>query len=186
MKAFPWIIIALLLLVILYLRECSPKPECQPGIVTVDTIPGDTVIQDTIIYRPHLVYQDTGSTRWLSQKIDTAAILAACMAVNHYRDTLMNDTSALVVVDNEVSMNALQRTRMKFLNRRSRIIYASYPDLKKQTVNIYAGFQVIASKQMFDCGISVFILPKQALAYGFVYRPFTKSLEINIIRNIGE
>ncbi|MHC1707436.1 MAG: hypothetical protein AB9842_07930 [Bacteroidales bacterium] len=137
MKTFPWVIIAILLLVILYLRECSPKPECPPSKVRVDTLPGDTVVHDTTIYKPTLVYRDTGSTRWLSQSIDTAAILAACMAVNHYRDTLMNDTSALVVVENEVSMNLLRTINIEFTNRRRSIVNSpKYPDYKHHRIFI--------------------------------------------------
>ncbi|MCX6272203.1 MAG: hypothetical protein NTU44_13485 [Bacteroidetes bacterium] len=149
MKTLPWVIITLLLLVILYLRECSPKAECPPP--RVDTIPGDTIIQDTIIYKPHLVYRDTGSCQLLTQKIDTAAILAAYLAVNCYRDTLKNDTSALVVIENEVSMNELLRTRMEFLNRREKVIFPILPVSDKPKRRLYAGF--IVGEKKGDCKI---------------------------------
>jgi hypothetical protein len=184
-KTLPWIIIAILFLVILYLRECSPKPECPPQIVRVDTIPGDTIVRDTTIYKPTLVYRDTGSTRWLSQDIDTAAILAACMAVNHYRDTLMNDTSALVVVENEVSMNELMRTRLEFLNRRipKYIITVNTP--KEYHSAFYVGLSLFKMRELIDVQGSVYFLSEDKMGFAITYALYYKTFGFSLMRRLN-
>ncbi|MCX6270516.1 MAG: hypothetical protein NTU44_04710 [Bacteroidetes bacterium] len=182
MKTLPWVIIALLLLVILYLRECSPKVECLPP--RVDTIPGDTVIQDTIIYKPHLVYRDTGSSHWYREKIDTAAILAACLAVNCYRDTLKNDTSALVAIENEVSMNELQRTRMEFLKRRERKLIFISPSRGVKMPRLIVGSSLLFSHHIYNPGLS-FHICKDSWKYGITYFPNINSVQLNLCRGFN-
>lgn len=184
MKTVPWVIIAILLLVILYLRECTPKPECPPSIVRVDTLPRDTVIHDTTIYKPTLVYRDTGSTRWLDQDIDTAAILAACMAVNHYRDTLMNDTSALVVVENEVSMNELLSTKVEYKCRQSfRPVY--YQINEHKPFMTYLGININTNGIKYDVGLVLNLFLTKNHTCGFIYFPESKTLGLCYLKAIS-
>ncbi|MCX6272162.1 MAG: hypothetical protein NTU44_13270, partial [Bacteroidetes bacterium] len=127
------------------------------------------IIQDTIIYKPHLVYRDTGSCRLLSQKIDTAAILAACLAVNCYRDTLKNDTSALVIIENEVSMNELQRTRMEFLNRQSKFIITNNCFSRQNGEGLMTGVIISPSRDRIDYGVSLMYKGKSKYMSGISY-----------------
>ena len=133
---------------------------------------------ELFIYKPHLVYRDTGSSRLLTQKIDTAAILAACIAVNCYRDTLKNDTSALVVIENEVSMNELQRTRMEFLNRRDIIKYVTNGPASPSKFSIYAGFNFSIMNHKNEIGFSVFTIYKSKRVIGIEYYPVGNKLSL--------
>lgn len=104
------------------------------------------------------------------------------MVVNHYRDTLMNDTSALVVIANEVSMNELQRTRMEFLNRRSTIIYTNLQLIEKPKIMFYGGLLVSYKSMEVDFKGSIFAFGKGRLGYGICYSPFSNTLEFCLIK----
>lgn len=103
-KFIPYSIIAVLLVAIIILQQCrrNPGPEVTT-VVTHDTIPGDSVPYEVLLPKPYPVYKDTGSTKWKFKDIDTCAILRDYFAEYYYQDTMKDDTSALVILNDMVT-----------------------------------------------------------------------------------
>ena len=107
MNKAPWIIIATLLIVIFLQRIWLPPQHQTDALVTsVDTI-HDTIPYPVTVYKPKLVYKDTGTTKWRSMKIDTLEILAEYYARHYYVDTLVNDSQMQIIVCDTISQNKI-------------------------------------------------------------------------------
>jgi len=118
------IIGAMAIVIALLLFKCNGG--CPEGITTSDTIivPGDPYpVYDTIEKpKPYQVIVP-GDTFW--PDVDTAVILQKCKQLykdyytkNIYRDTLKDDTSALITLIDTVYQNKLQSRILGFQNRR--------------------------------------------------------------------
>ena len=127
MNKAPWIIIATLLIVIFLQRFWSPPHFQTDALVTsVDTI-HDTIPYPVTVYKPKLIYKDTGSVKWRSMKIDTLEILAEYYARHYYVDTLVNDSLMQIIVCDTISQN-------KIIFRKP--IVKTFPVLIKETTVI--------------------------------------------------
>lgn len=108
------VIIVVLLLVILFLRWCTPKPDCpEIGKTTVvETIEYDTIRETTPEYIPvpgPIQYDTT----YLERDIDTAAILRDYFASYHYSDTVNLD-SVKVIIKDTVTRNKIKSRSVEY------------------------------------------------------------------------
>lgn len=110
-------------------RYLSPQDKKQdPVQTTTITIPGDSVPDTLFFPAPYPVFRDTGTTRWRELPVDTGAILADYFSRNIYRRVLKDDTSALVILTDTVTLNRLTAFGLEFQNRRpTAIITNTYP-----------------------------------------------------------
>jgi hypothetical protein len=89
-----------------------------PSTYEVTAIVRDTVVRVVEVDFPVVRYVERpGDTVYRS--VDTAAILEDYFLVCYYEDTLVDDTSALVVLNDVVTQNKLKSRRLTFQNRRA-------------------------------------------------------------------
>lgn len=170
MKKAPWIIIATLLIVIFLQREwLSPREHFHAPETFYDTI-HDTLPYPVIHYVPKLIYQDTGSTRWRWQKVDTTAILKDYFSRHYYADTLANDTNALIIVYDTISRNKIisRKPVLKiFTHLIKQTTVIKSPVLSKR--KIFAGIGVGRNPNQFGLSASILYVSRKDNAYSFSY-----------------
>ncbi len=162
------------------------KPKQELIITTrVDTIPGDSIPYAVEVKKPVPVFIDTGSTRWRDRPIDTGAILADYFARVVYRDTLKNDTSALVIVEDTVTQNRLQNRRLIFANRRPvAIIHTTVVNYPEEKWRIYFGGSVMTSAALNEVALGGKLQSGNWLfgyEYGLLHNSHTVGLYYNIL-----
>lgn len=175
MKTAPWIIIAVLLLVIIAMRECSPTQncaECDNQTIIHDT----TIIQGDSIPVPYPVHHydtiDSIVYRDIPAKVDTAAILADYFAQNFYlKRELVNDSDLLVRFDALVTENRLQFIRPYVQLKRRTIInhYTTVIEAEKPRNKYYAGLGLGRSLTSFGLAPSVALLNRKGNLYSIHY-----------------
>jgi len=87
-------------------KKCTPPEIIDNSTTVYDTI-RDSIPYAVPEYVPQLIYKDTGSTQWRDRLIDTAAILAEFFAKNFYRDTIVNDSTGLFVLEDTLHQNKI-------------------------------------------------------------------------------
>ena len=168
-------------MIIFLQRECSHEtPHANQTVTLYDTI-HDTLPYPVTHYLPKLIYKDTGSVRWQTQPIDTPAILSAYFERHFYKDTLLNDTNALIIVSDTISRN--------------RIIYRSpllriYPHIIRQTTYIkqkaslrrklFVGIGAGQSFNRFGLSANILYATKKDHVYSFSYDVLNKSFYVSM------
>lgn len=145
-----------------------------PDTLTIVT-PGDTVLRDTIIYKPRPYYRDTGQARWMP--VDTFAILLDYMTTKYYVDTLQNDTSCLAIIEEKVWQNNLEHIKFRFQNRRqSRVVTITPPPPSMaDKISLWFGGTLGRSSSEFGFGPYVAI-DNGRVMYGAFYDTYQKDL----------
>lgn len=124
------ILLFLIVLLAIYSSITTYKlNNISPDIVhTTDTIPGDSVFTEVIVYKPKpyavIVPGDTFKIPTDTAKLieEYKNTLIELYTSKTYLDTLKNDSSALVVVNTSISRNSLDSLKMTFKNNRSTVI----------------------------------------------------------------
>jgi hypothetical protein len=89
-------------------RQCgTPRIIEKPTIVFKRDTVRDTISYSIIKYVPKISYTDTGSIQWKYLEIDSLAILKAYFAKNFYRDTILSDSNAFIVLDDTIYQNQI-------------------------------------------------------------------------------
>ena len=156
-KYGPRVIIAALLAILL-LRECSSPERCPDAltdtIFTSDTIPGDSVIFETIIEKPVPVYRDT--TIYAALPIDTFTdcrhLAREHFTRNKYDLVLKDDTSVYCRYSFAVYRNSVEGGRFEFQNRRPQVIntiITPTEQIKESKVKVFAGISIGRSMNEF-------------------------------------
>lgn len=187
-NSIPWIIIAVLILLIIGERSCNnipPDPALPIVITHSDTIKGDSIPVQVFVPKPYPVRVDC--LKWQFYKVDTLAILQAYYSRRIYSDTLKNDTSALVVVNDTVMFNSLQNRSLIFQNRRPTLI--SYtttiqPTSDARRLKLFVGPSVGRSLETFAIGASAMLITKNDAAYALTYDIFNKEAYVSIFWKI--
>lgn len=184
-KFIPYSIIAVLIVEIIILQQCRREPE--PEVITVvthDTIQGDSVPYEVLLPKPYPVYKDTGSTKWKFKDVDTCAILKDYFAEYYYQDTMKDDTSALVILNDMVTENRLQNRKLIFQNRRATVInttITNYGDIPAHKIYLGAGLNnsvVNFNENTLGLTANVLWVTKNRWAYEAGYDIFHKSFEV--------
>jgi hypothetical protein len=181
-KSIPYIII-FGLIVFIGIREWNrPGPPFSETLTITDTIPGDSIPYSVEIEKkiPVPIYIDTGSTRWRDRPIDTAVILKDYFATRFYSDTLMNDTSAFILLKCYTTENRLFYQELMFQNRRPIAINTTVfnpPDRNK--IFLGGGINLIPGKPGLS-GDLLFVHKKGKMSinggYDFMNRMITAKL----------
>ena len=165
MKTALYIIITALLICFAYYLGQKDMVVGDPEIITyTDTVPGDSVpyavyyptpVPDTILY-PDTVPQD----------IDTAQIIAEYLATVFYNDTLKDDTSALIVLNEQVSRNRIIDRSMVFQNRRPTAINTTIINPSQHQDRVFLGIQAILGQRTEIMGVGMYKAKKLAYTVG--------------------
>ncbi len=131
---------------LLFVKSCSSP--VNPDIVY---IPGDSIpytvynnvpVPYEISYRDSIPVHDTvwldGDTTYIIEPVDTMVILRDYFAKVYYKDTVKNDSSALIVLNETVSKNRIAHREVIFQNRRATAIIEE----RKKAIVLGAGANV--------------------------------------------
>ena len=151
-NGFYLMIIAVLVIIILLQKGCSPKVPCPDGGEPITTVKIDTEYVDKVVVKP--VYKP-GETQYLpglidtiTTPIDTTAILKDYLATRIYSDTLKIDSIGFVYVSDTVSKNEIQ-ARSFVANYKIPIIKETITTVipPKPKNQLYIGAEGIGSKR---------------------------------------
>ena len=187
-KIMPWLIVVILALALVltigYYRYVKVPTDC--GNVVTDTIPGDRVPYAVDLPKPSpvIVFLDTGKPYWRYYKVDTAAILADHYLSKVYKDTIKNDSSALVVVIDTVRQNALQSRGLIFQNRRAMFVTAPLSPDKEPKYSFLIGAAIGRSFNEFGFMPTVAILNRKGQMYQVSYDLIQKDIYIGALWKI--
>ena len=114
-------------LVLILMRGCGPEPEVDVRYIKGDSIPYKVYENKPVPYK--VVYRDTvtaydttildGDTVYVQVPVDTALILRDYFATVIYADTVKNDSSALIVINETLTKNRIASRQVWFQNRRA-------------------------------------------------------------------
>lgn len=112
-------IVATLLCCLLFYRACNTRVEIRQGTTTTKislrTI-RDTTLTERITPAPEP--ETIIQPYYIPAIVDTNAIIAAHFSTYYYKDTLMNDTTAIIVVMDSISRNRIIYREFAYRNRR--------------------------------------------------------------------
>lgn len=185
-------IIGILCILLVIMQQCRETPDQEiVTTITHDTIPGDSIPYEVLLKKPYPVYRDTGSTKWMYEKVDTCQILRDHYAENYYQDTLKNDTSALIVLNDMVTQNHLQQRKLTFQNRRATVINTTINNYGEMPAHkIYFGAGLNNSVVNFDentLGLTANVLwvTKNRWAYEASYDIFHNNIELTVFYKLS-
>jgi hypothetical protein len=121
-------------------------PAYEVTAIVRDTVKGDSVPYAVIVPVPSVRYASLPPDTVFA-KVDTAAILLAYFATRYYSDTLLNDTSAFIALQETVSQNSITERSLMFQNRRPTYITTTMLQPQPQVevhVSMYAGRELAA------------------------------------------
>lgn len=180
------------IIIILTFRSCQPDGPEVVTIIERDTIKGDSVPYEVLLPKPFPVYKDTGSTKWKYKEVDTCSILRDYYSQYYYQDTLKNDTSALVVVNDVVTENKLQARKLIFQNRRATVINTTinnYGETPCSKLYIGAGLGKSIPNFLTDSVIrmpvALLFTTKGRWAYELEYDIFTNYVEAKVFYKLN-
>lgn len=162
--------IAILLLAILYIRECIRPPQYITETVT------ETITEVVIDSVPYIVEVDKPVvlerivTR-VDSIIDTVFIIEEFFTKNIYDRVLKNDTSAFIGLVDTVFNNRLLGGTLTFINRRPTIINTTInkTTITPQTSGLFIGGYTGKIQDNFTGGVGVFLKTRQDYLFGVTY-----------------
>lgn len=163
------IIIIGLLIVILLMRTCSPKP-CPPPSTKIE-VKWDTIEYTTPHYIPKILKKTETKTDSFYKNVDTFAILRDYYANYFYMDTLDND-SIKIFINDIVSENKIQDRVVKYNYRQKTTIITNerYKDTFLNKRKLYYGFGIGGQSTGFNYfGAELLYANKKNQAYGLSF-----------------
>jgi hypothetical protein len=182
------LVIAVLVVIILLQQRCVRNPIVKnpETIVLIDTV-RDTALIKVPEYVPkwQTKIQYVTATYEVYMPVDTDAIIADYLATYFYADTVIDDTSAFMVVFDSVSQNKIMSRRAEFRNRRPTQIITQTTILSPfPKWNIGVGCFVGGNSARFDAGIGIIYTGKRNALYQAEFNPFDKSFRVGMYWNL--
>lgn len=148
-------------------KTFTPKCANISVVTKHDTLKADTVKKDIKIYQPVYVYHDTGTYKVIT-KIDTVKVVNDYFAYKAYHRELLNDTTALIVLNDTVHRNGLLVGKLTYLNRQPTAIYNNtYQTITNPSVNqMYIGGVLSGSTNAFGVGARIVLKTKKDALWG--------------------
>lgn len=162
-KTLSIMVLSAIILMMKFCGNSSQVPVLVSQEIIHDTIPGDSIpyLVTGEIPDPIKIIVPTTDTLW--KNVDTAAILQDYFSTLYYQDTLLNDTSALIVVNDTISQNEIQGRSLLFQNKRPIALtttinntYAT-PNTRLLSAGIIGG----GNRSMFNFGVGILYTNKQ-------------------------
>ena len=130
-------------------RSCCIE-DCPTAVIVRDTIPSDSV--------PYPIYNDKPvpvfvyKTDTVPANVDTAAILKDYFAIVYYSDTLQNDTSYHLVINDTIHQTRIAFRQVLFQNPRPTAIHTTHVDttIYPNKTKLFATLSVAGSKSSLD------------------------------------
>jgi hypothetical protein len=128
----PYVIVILVLVIALILtQQCKRSPIVVTQHETTTVVERDTV-WDTVRITSKVYIPVPGETIYIDPPLDVNCdeLAVEYFAWRVYNDTIIDDTSALVIINDVVTRNVLAQRQWEFVNRRPTIIENTYVTVK--------------------------------------------------------
>jgi hypothetical protein len=171
------ILIIILFGVILFQSFFRSPPEPE-YITKTDTV---TISHDSIRYvpKPYPVYHDTGSYHavpvYITNPTDTAAIIADYIQKIAYSDTLLNDSTAFILIRDTLQYNRI-RSRSKIIRIHTYNKTLTIPPRP----HFFAGIGVGGGKNMFGFTGNIGLQTKRGKLYTASYDVLNKTIFLSM------
>ena len=174
MKYIPYVFILILLGYVIFLRECTPKPD--PVYIT------DTITYTDTAYIPQIdtlkltdtVYLDSIIRQIIiKEKLDTIIIFREHFTLNTYKDTILNDSNGFIVISDTLYRNKI-KSRLTSIKL--------YPQRIKPTLltKYYIGGGINGGANRLGLNVSVAMVTKKDYLYQFQYDLLNKEISFNL------
>lgn len=176
------IIIGVLILIIIFLRSCSPNPkldcpEITKQVIKIDTV--WTVRKSDTIYIPGPIKIIPGKIQYINNKIDTTEIINDFFSKIYYGDTIKLDTYGFIIVKDTITQNRILSRNLEFNYK--------FPTIEKTITNnitipprnqFYVGLEIGGSKSqpINYLGVNLLLKTKKDKLY---------NIGAGVIPNIG-
>lgn len=195
-----YIIIAILVIALIFTQQCggdNDEEQTHSSFLNFDFFTyskTDTVYcHDTVFIPKYKPIPVPGETVYIPvpTDVDTNAILAQHFYLYNYRDTAINDTSAFLLISDQISMNKIQSRQIQFVNRRPTIINTTTttvtpmpncPDPKQ--FNIGFGGIIGGWTDKFGAGPSIIVTTNKHSSYAATYDAINKIAYFQLYYNI--
>jgi hypothetical protein len=173
-KTIPYILIAILLVGIFFLRECSPDPKpCPPTVVVTHT---DTIHVPVNIPFPVPFPVNHIDTFTLPADVDTVAILKDYYALNTYNRTILDDSTGHLIIHDSVTHNRLKRYSLSgHINMIVHTITITNDITKPIRNRVFFGMQIGSNlNSLMLLPTATLFTKKDKTLYSIGYDPFSK------------
>ncbi len=184
----PYIVIAILLVIIILMKECKRCPEVSipdPTVITTTDTIYDTLLVESNVYIPvpgPITYVE------IPQDVDTPAILATHFSKYPYNDTLKNDSIAFIAVFDTIYQNKIYNRRWEYKDltpaviNQTNIIYDTCQQCSQ--FNLGFGGLIGGYTDKFGVGPSILLTTNKKSSYSLSYDVVNKIAYFGIYWNI--
>ena len=174
MKYIPYVFILILLGYIVFLQQCTPKPN--PVYITDTITYRDTayIPQLDSIYITDTLYLDSIIREIIErERIDTVIIFREHFTLNTYQDTILNDSNGFIVISDTLYRNKI-KSRLTSIKL--------YPQRIKPTLltKYYIGGGINGGANRLGLNVSVAMVTKKDYLYQFQYDLLNKEISFNL------
>jgi hypothetical protein len=190
LKLIPYLVIAMLLVVILLQRECNRPKPCPPTVIdTIAVIHNiDTLIVEKVVYKPKPVYvYDSLPDDTVWYPVTDSVVIADYYRVRDYDILLRDDTAARLSLTAKVYMNTLLKSELRgdVYQKHTTIVQDHYIQ-QPPGIKIYAGFQTGAMlPDKFIFAPSLALNTKRDHLYMLGYDPVNKMPTVTFLWKIS-
>jgi len=187
-KLIPWLIIGILVILLFLQRSCQTCPKCpETKTDTVTTVKYDTIERIVYIDRPYpyavILPGDT-----VIDSTQCIEMYYQLYSQNIYNDTLLNDSTALISINDTVWMNELQHRKLNFVNRRPQVTQVVtntiLGDTARKRNKVFIGLLLGRSLSEYTVGLSLMLVTKKEAAYSISVDPVFKNVYGSIFYKI--
>lgn len=175
LKNISWLLLCAALLYIIFLHECRSPVEPEIIITHHDTTIYDT-ITDTIrikeFYPKEVILPS--DTFFKYHEVDTPYILRDYFSKIFMDDTLKNDSSAFLRIQDTIYMNRLKYRKLIFKNNRPTEIKYETTIINPPKNILYIGGALGFCENNFNVSAGLFLKTKKDYLYGIYYSPVRK------------
>ena len=182
MKYLTYLIILALVALLIIQNQCQhPKQDNQP---VSDTIMITSIIFDTITihdtaYQPKYIYKDTGTTKII---YDTVLILKDYFTKYFYSDTILNDTSAQIIINDTIYKNRIisRLPKVKLYHpviTNTILTSERHPERSRR---VSAGFTIGGNLNQFNFGPALLLQTKKKTSYSLSYDLINKQVNLSL------
>lgn len=180
------IFIVAIIAIMIFQKECGSTTNKTKQKIITDTIVLTEVIRDTtplFIKTYYPVPADTIEIQ-VPANVDTLAILSNYYNKYYYRDTLVNDSMALIVIFDTITQNKIISRSGEYKNRRPTVINNTTIINQSKVWNIGFGLFAGGNLSEFQAGPSLLITTNNRSSYLAEYDIMHKTFRIGMFWNV--
>jgi len=189
MKTLPWILIIVLMALLFLQRECHHCPECEPvaKVDTTKTVRVDSFAYPVSVYKPMAVPANNFIFAFGSRlsRADSLKIFNVFFSRYYYIDTLVNDTNALLILEDSVYQNQIVWRKKTFQIFPKTVFQTRFVNVAADpSRKFFAGVGVGRKPTEFSLSPSLMYISKRENAYTLSYDLINQDIYFTIFWKI--